>query len=92
MRKNFILFSRWAKMLTGKSYYYILGNAFTINKLNGYFNDLTGKADWKGLLDRDGVPIVQLIDGSTCYCPTTIIQKAFGHYDKYIFSGGWKRT
>lgn len=77
-------------MLLGKSYYHVpqgLGKAFVPNKLDGYFNDMTGKTNWKGLLDNDGIPINQLIDCSTCYFPTTIVQKALGHYDRYILTG-----
>jgi heparosan-N-sulfate-glucuronate 5-epimerase len=79
----------WSKMLVGKSYYHApqgLGKAFHTNALKGYFNDLTGKTKWKGLLDSEGIPICQLIDGSIKYFPTTIIQKALGHCDLFIIS------
>lgn len=78
---------RWAKMLSGKSYYHLpqrLGKLFKPDELRGYFNDLTGKAKWDGLLDSEGIPINQLLDGSACYFLTTIIQKALGHHDIYI--------
>jgi len=87
MNKLRLLF-HWVKMLVGKSYYHVpqgLGKFFHAGKLDGYFNDMTEKANWKGLLDKEGIPRCQLIDGSTCYFPTTIIQKALGHHDQYLF-------
>ena len=77
-------------MLAGKSYYHVpqpIGRSFHPGKLNGYFNDMTGKTGWKGLLDGGGIPVNQLIDGSTCYFATTIIQKALGHHDQYLITG-----
>lgn len=80
---------RWAKMLSGRSYWHLqqgLGKAFVPKELKGYFNDLTGKTKWDGLVDSEGIPLNKLIDGSTCYFPTTIVQKALGHYDLYILN------
>lgn len=89
MLKQILLLKHWAKMLLGRSYYHLpqhLGKAFQPNELSGYFNDMAAKTKWKGLLGAEGVPMVQLIDGSTFYFPTTIIQKALGHYDRYLLS------
>ena len=83
----------WYRMLSGKSYFHIpqtLGKAFQPNVLTGYFNDLTGKTKWKGLLDHEGIPINQFGNGSTSYFPTTITQKGLGHYDQYILTGDCK--
>jgi heparosan-N-sulfate-glucuronate 5-epimerase len=76
-------------MLAGNSYYHVpqgLGKVFQAGKLQGYFNDMTGKTNWRGHLDEEGIPVCQLLDGSMCHFPTTIIQKALGHYDQYIFT------
>lgn len=89
MTNSFRLFIRWAKMLSGKSYYHLpqgLGKAFKPDELSGYFNDLTGKTKWTGLLDDKGIPINKSLDGSMFYFPTTIIQKALGHHDIYILN------
>lgn len=76
-------------MLAGKSYYHLpqgLGRAFHADTLEGYFNDLTGKTKWRGVLDSEGIPLCRLIDGSTRYFPTTIIQKALGHFDLFLLA------
>jgi len=81
------LLIRWGKILAGRSYFHIpqgLGKVFEPETLHGYFNDLTGKTHWAGLVDGGGIPMVQLIDGSTSYFSTTIIQKALGHHDRYL--------
>jgi len=65
-------------MLLGKSYYHApqgIGLAFDTERLHGYFNDLTGKTQWKGSLDADGIPVNKLADGTSCYFTTTIVQK-----------------
>ena len=79
----------WVRMLLGKSYYHApqgIGLAFDTERLHGYFNDLTGKTQWKGSLDADGIPVNKLADGTSCYFTTTIVQKALGHYDRYILA------
>jgi hypothetical protein len=80
-------------MLSGESYFHLpqgLGKSFQPGILNGYFNDMTGKIKWNGLVDKEGIPVAQLTDGSLCYFPTMIIQKALGHYDHYLFTGDSK--
>lgn len=80
----------WVRMLMGKSYYHTpqgIGLAFDPERLHGYFNDLTGKAKWKGSLDADGMPVNKLADGTSCYFVTTIVQKALGHFDLHILTG-----
>ncbi len=84
------LLLHWGKMVSGRSYYHVpqgLGRAFQPGKLLGYFNDLTAKADWHGLLDSEGLPVNRMLDGSTCHFATTIIQKALGHHDVYMLTG-----
>lgn len=87
MKDTLLLMRRWTRMVLGRSYYHIpqgVGKAFQPGVLSGYFNDLTGKTDWKGLLDDNGIPVIQLQDGSVHHFPTTIIQKALGHYDRFL--------
>lgn len=83
------LFVRWAKVLVGQSYYHQpqrLGKAFCPKELAGYFNDLTLKTSWAGCTDEEGVPVNVLDDGRTVYFPTTIVQKALGHWDKWLLT------
>lgn len=84
------MFFHWVRMLMGKSYYHApqgIGMAFDPERLHGYFNDLTGKAQWKGSLDADGIPVNRLADGTSCHFTTTIVQKALGHFDRHILTG-----
>lgn len=90
MRRNLVLFSHWARMLSGRSYYHVpqhLGRAFHPSRLCGYFNDMTGKTNWRGMVDHEGIPMVRVIDGSVHCFPTTVVQKALGHYDRYVLTG-----
>jgi hypothetical protein len=80
---------RWAKVLAGKSYYHQpqqLGKAFRPGKMAGYFNDLTAKTHWAGHTDKEGIPINVLVDGHRIYFATTIVQKALGHWDKWLLT------
>jgi hypothetical protein len=73
-------------MLVGRSYYHTpqnLGRAFVPGKLEGYFNDLTGKTHWLGRADNDGVPINTLSTGQQFQFPNLIIQKSLGHWDQW---------
>lgn len=77
----------WAKMLAGKSYYHEpqkLGKVFEPGELKGYFNDLTGKTQWTGEVDADGVPVNILSNGQKIQFPILITQKALGHWDRWL--------
>jgi len=83
------MFVRWAKMLLGSSYYHLpqaLGGAFAPGRLEGYFNDLTAKTKWNGPTDEEGIPINLKGDGSAVYFATTIVQKALGHWDRWLMT------
>jgi hypothetical protein len=47
---------------------------------------MTGKTKWTGLVDDRGIPVCQLLDGSSCHFITTIVQKALGHCDRYFLT------
>ena len=82
-------FARWLKIVAGRSYYHrqqAVGTMFVPGAICGYFNDLTGKVVWDGLVDCKGIPLVELLDGRTVYFPTTIIQKGLGHWDIFLKS------
>jgi len=75
--------------LVGKSYYHQpqhIGRVFIPGELAGYFNDLTAKTNWNGDVDEKGIPINVLADGNRIYFSTTIVQKALGHWDKWLLT------
>lgn len=83
------LLLRWAKVLSGRSYYHQpqrLGMLFRPGELAGYFNDLTTKTSWSGLVDDQGIPVNILADGRRVYFAKTIAQKALGHWDKWLLT------
>lgn len=82
------LFRRWGLILLDKSYWHVpqeVGTRFVPGELAGYFNDLTAKVAWKGPIDEHGLP-VQEFGGRRLYFPTTIFQKALGHWDYWLIS------
>lgn len=94
MIRKFVIWSRlvirWARILANRSYYHQplgLGKAFAPNKIAGYFNDMIGKTKWTGCVDPEGFPICVLADGRRIYFTTTIVQKALGHWDRWVLNG-----
>lgn len=85
---NLLHFYRWFKIAIGKSYYHQpqnIGKLFNPNETRGYFNDLIAKAQWTGLLDQQGIPVnIVLESNRPVYFATTIVQKALGHYDRWL--------
>lgn len=74
-------------MFAGTSYYHRpqeMGRMFVARQLNGYFNDLTGKTDWKGKIDHDGLPLSTLSNGKSIHFPILLCQKALGHWDMWL--------
>lgn len=74
-------------MFTGTSYYHQslgMGRVFVPCKLEGYFSDMTGKTDWKGRSNNDGIPYNMLSNGKSVYFPIMLCQKALGHWDKWL--------
>lgn len=88
--KRIRLLSHWAKMFLGRSYYHTpqdLGKAFVPGEPRGFFNDLTHKVQWRGLVDEQGVPVNIVEDEKRVYFATTIVQKALGHWDMWLITG-----
>ena len=82
------LLRHWYAMAAGRSYWHLRqdeGTQFVPGMLAGYFNDLTGKTNWSGPLDSDGIPLVQ-VNGSLQYFPVTTFQKGLGHWDRWLRS------
>lgn len=81
---------RALRALSGTSYYHQpqgLGKAFTPGQLDGYAIDLTGKTNWRGATDHEGIPLSVLTDGRKIYFTTTVAQKALGHWDRWLLEG-----
>lgn len=81
------LVSRYLRMLiTGGDRVQGPGKYFVPGRLEGYFNDLTSKTQWRGPLNPDGLPLNR-VNGCWIVFPTTVIQKGLGHWDRWLGSG-----
>jgi len=83
------LLRRWRAILLRRSYWHVpqgLGRLFAPGRLWGYYNDLTAKARWNGPVDQAGLPVNEF-SGRQIYFPTTLFQKALGHWDLWLASG-----
>lgn len=81
------LIPHWWRMIAGRSYWHTrqgIGTQYRVGELAGYFNDLTGKTDWRGQTDLDGLPVFQTRTGVLVHFPTTLTQKALGHWDRWL--------
>jgi hypothetical protein len=84
------LLRRWLGISLGSSYYHLaqpVGKLFDRFEVRGYYNDLTGKTDWRGETDETGIPVNVLTNGERVYFPTTIAQMALGAYDCWLETG-----
>jgi len=82
-----LMLKSWLSIITGRSYYHQeqpLGKLFQQGNIFGYFNDLTAKTKWRGPVSEDGFPLNRIMDGRLVLVPTTIAQKALGHYDEWL--------
>ncbi len=81
----------WGKMFAGTSYYHQqqgVGRVFRPGKLEGYFNDLSGKTNWHGETAVNGLPVTKLSNGKAVHFPTLLCQKALGHWDLWLLQAG----
>ena len=84
------MIKRWCKILTGTSATAVKqgrGRVFATDNIKGYYNDLTGKVGDGTLLDKNGIPVSKISDGSEVNFPIAVFQYALGLYDKYLESG-----
>lgn len=79
---------KWTKMLTGNSISHVnqgIGKVFSINNVEGYYNDLTEKVTKREELG-DQVPISSVDTGETLYFSIEIFQYGLGAYDLYLLT------
>ena len=83
------LVKRWMKMAVGRNSVAVkqgIGKCYSIDDIEGYYNDLTGKISGNTLLDENGIP-VNIIEGNKkVYFPISIFQYALGLWDLYLMS------
>ncbi len=80
---------RWMLLARGKSYWHQeqeLGERFVPGELAGYYNDLAGKTRWDGPVDDAGLPLNETLEGKLVHFPTSVLQKALGHWDRWLQS------
>jgi heparosan-N-sulfate-glucuronate 5-epimerase len=63
-----------------------LGKYFVPGSLSGYYNDLTGKTESQYIVDHAGLPLERIPGGEHVYFPIPIMQKALGHWDRWLSS------
>lgn len=81
---------RYSKMFAKRSYAHNdqgVGKHFLPGHLAGYYNDLSGKIDWRGPVDNRGLPVVRVPGGKMAHLPTVLIQKGLGHWEAWLSSG-----
>lgn len=84
VRGRIALFKRWAGIISGNNRVAIEqgeGKYYSKDKIEGYYNDLTGKVNDKTLLDSNGIPINIIEGNKKVYFPISIFQYALGLWD-----------
>ena len=79
---------KWTKMLTGNSISHVnqgVGKIYSIDKVEGYYNDLTEKVLKRDDLG-DQVPVSSVDTGEKLYFSIEIFQYGLGAYDLYLIS------
>ncbi len=64
-----------------------LGIHFTAGLQAGYYNDLTGKADFSGPTTAGGTPLSMASDGVLVDMPGDVFQMALGLHDRWLLRG-----
>lgn len=80
---------KWANMLAGKSIYHVnqgVGRVYSIEKVEGYYNDLTEKVTRGEELPPGEVPMTIVDSGDQIHFPIAIFQYGLGAYDLYLLN------
>lgn len=84
-----VLLMSWLKMIFGKSYWHAAkgeGLNFQPGKLSDYYRDYSIKVNWEGEKDASGCPLTREPGGKLFHHPTTLAQKALGHWSHWLAS------
>ena len=87
LKKKVLMVKRWSRILSGQSVTAVAqkeGTCYSIEKIEGYYNDLTGKVSSGTLLDNDGIPLTQISDNEFVHFPIAIFQYGLGCYDLFL--------
>lgn len=81
---------KWWKMINGNSLMHVeqgIGKVFSINDIEGYYNDLTKKVtEDKNILYSRELPLNIIENGEKVLFPIQIFQYGLGSYDLYLIS------
>lgn len=89
MRNKIAMFKRWFMMLTGKTAVAVkqdVGKKYSKNRIEGYYNDLTGKVCDNTELDKDGIPVTSIAGGEKVHFPIAVFQYGLGCYDLFLLT------
>ena len=90
LRRYVMRLRKWSRYATGQSYQHVpqgIGKAFLPGQLHGYYNDLTGKAEWTGNTGRHGVPCVRTDTNPAYEFAIVIFQWGLGNWDSWLLEG-----
>jgi heparosan-N-sulfate-glucuronate 5-epimerase len=78
---------KWIKMLSGKSILHVeqdVGKIYSIDKIKGYYNDLTEKVKRDKEINEVKIPLFEAHNVEKVYFPINIFQYGLGAYDLYL--------
>jgi len=93
LRRYAMRLQKWSRYATGQSYQHVpqaIGRTFSPGELRGYFNDLTGKANWTGQTGRHGVPAVRTDTNPAYEFAIVVFQWGLGNWDSWLLDGADK--
>lgn len=80
---------KWFNMLRGNSIYHVnqeIGKIYSVEKLKGYYNDLTEKVTRGGEIPSNKVPTTVVDGGEEIIFPIAVFQYGLGAYDLYLLN------
>ncbi len=73
--------------LQGKDYLVCAPNrwvGYDPSSLRYYYRDFSAKIAWPGMVDKQGIPLVRMVDSEPFYHPMLLAQIALGHWNLWI--------